>query len=187
MHRNRKIVLLSHCILNVNSKVEDIASYSGAMEKIVMYLIQQGIGFIQLPCPEMTLYGMKRWGHVKEQFDNPFYRRHCKSIFENFVDQIKEYQKNDYEILGLIGIDGSPSCGVSETCSGNWCGEMMNEADYLEKMKTLKTINSQGVFIEEIHKALQAEYIQIPMIGIDEMDPNNSIEKIKKFIGGEIE
>ena len=179
------MVLVSHCILNANSKVEGIASYSGAMKKMVIFLMQQGIGFIQLPCPEMTIYGMKRWGHVKEQFDNPFYRKHCKSIFEPFVEQIKEYLQNDYEILGLIGIDGSPSCGVSETCSGNWCGEITNETDYLKKMKTLKSINSQGIFIEEIQKALQADNIHIPMIGIDEMDPNNSIEKIIKFIGSE--
>ena len=177
MQRKRKMVLVSHCILNVNSKVEGLSSYSGTMEDIVINLMQQGIGFIQLPCPEMTLYGMKRWGHVKEQFDNPFYRKHCKSIFEPYVEQIKEYMQNDYEIVGLIGIDRSPSCGINQTCSGNWCGEINNEEEYLKKVKTLKTVNSQGVFIEEIQKVLQAENIHIPLIGTDEMDQTNLQKK----------
>ena len=38
-------------------------------------------------------------------------------------------------------------------------------------------MNSQGVFIEEIQKVLQAENIHIPLIGTDEMDQTNLHKK----------
>lgn len=78
MRRSKKIVLISHCILNVNSKVEGLAQYENNSLELVKYLIENKFGIIQLPCPEASFYGMRRWGHVKEQFDTPYYREHLQ-------------------------------------------------------------------------------------------------------------
>lgn len=182
MKRKKEMVILCHCILNGNAKVEGISSYSGAIESVVSFFIQKGVGIIQLPCPEMTMYGIRRWGHVKEQFDTPYFRRHCKEIFQPYLEQIKDYTKNGYTILGLIGLEGSPSCGVSETCAGYWGGEIMDASNIQNKMNTLKMVQDPGVFIEEIKKELLSEGINIPLIGINEMKPDNSFEKIKNIL-----
>lgn len=71
MKRNKKIALVSHCILNANSKVEGLSEYGGMLKDVMNYLMDEGYGIIQMPCPEMAIYGIKRWGHVKEQFDTP--------------------------------------------------------------------------------------------------------------------
>ncbi len=52
MRRSKKIVLISHCILNVNSKVEGLAQYENNSLELVKYLIENKFGIIQLPCPE---------------------------------------------------------------------------------------------------------------------------------------
>jgi predicted secreted protein len=50
MLRDKKIVLLSHCFLNVNAKVYGLANYQGALEDLIRFLLAEGFGLIQLPC-----------------------------------------------------------------------------------------------------------------------------------------
>lgn len=184
MNRNRKIILLCHCILNCNSKVEGCSLYGGAMSDITKALIDSGFGIIQLPCPELTLYGIKRWGHVKDQFDTPYYRKHCRNMFVPYLEQLQDYMSSGYEIIGLIGINGSPSCGINKTCMGSWGGEFSESPDLESTLGSVKLVASQGVFIEELSSILQANNINLPFIGIDEADMADSVEKINNFIGG---
>ena len=75
-------------------------------KKFMHLAIDNDIQLIQLPCPEYTLYGAKRWGHVSDQFDNPFFRRHCRNLLEPIMDQLKEYVANGdrFEVLGFLTI-----------------------------------------------------------------------------------
>jgi len=184
MNRNGKIILLCHCILNCNSKVEGCSLYGGAMSEITKAFMESGLGIVQLPCPELTLYGIKRWGHVKDQFDTPYYRKHCRSIFIPYLEQLQDYINNGYSITGLVGIDGSPSCGIGKTCTGHWGGEFSENPDLESTFKSVELIPSKGIFIEEISKILQDNNINMPFIGIDEASMPESIERINSFIGG---
>lgn len=123
MMRSKKIVILSHCILNSNAKVDGLAKYEGVLGQLIVYLIEEGYGIIQLPCPEISIYGVKRWGVVKEQNNTPHYRKHCRKILEPILEPVIDYMTNGYEIKALIGVDGSPSCGVVQTCSSRIWGE----------------------------------------------------------------
>ena len=58
---------------------------------------------------------------------------------------IEDFYKNGYEISAVIGVDGSPTCGVSKTCSGKWNGEICGQNNIEEKIATLKEIESSGV------------------------------------------
>ena len=120
----QKILFVAHCILNISSKVvmwdyDDMAAEEDLRQKFLMKAIPQGIQLVQLPCPEFTLYGPRRWGHVSDQFDNVFFRNHCRKLLEPILDQCEEYLATPerYEVLGFAGIDGSPSCGVDYTGS----------------------------------------------------------------------
>jgi len=183
--RRKCIVFLCHCILNCNSKVEGLSNYKGAQETFVNYLVANGYGLIQLPCPEITMYGIKRWGHVKEQFDSPYFRKHCQTIFLPIMEQIIDYVNSGYTCKALIGIDGSPSCGVNHIpSSALWGGEVASKYGLESKIKDLKTINAQGVFIEEIAKLLKKNQIWMDFIAIDEGNPEASIDKIIKILEG---
>ncbi len=107
---------------------------------------------LQLPCPELTLYGSIRWGHVKEQFDNVFFRAHCRRILEPLVEQLAEYAAHPerFRILGIVGIDGSPSCGVSVTCRGRWGGELGNASQLEQKITSVRMVKESGILVEEL-------------------------------------
>ncbi len=186
MKRKKSIVLLCHCLLNCNSKIAGISDYEGAQKDILKYFIDKGYGIMQLPCPEITMYGVKRWGHVKEQFDTPYFRKHCKTIFLPILEQLKDYEKNGYKIKALIGVDGSPSCGINKTCSSAlWGGEVGTEYKLDDKLKDLKMIDASGVFIEEILILLKENKINIKFIAVDENDINSSVPKMINALEGE--
>lgn len=177
------MILVSHCILNSNAKVEGLSRYKGVLKEVVKNLIDLEYGIMQLPCPEMQWYGIKRWGHVKEQFDTPYFRKNCQSILVPIIDQIVDFSRNGYIFEAVIGIDGSPSCGVNVTCSSvHWGGEVANEYGIQEKIKDIKLIEAQGVFMEELRIALEVHRIKIPFIAIDEGNPTASTKEIINYL-----
>lgn len=182
MKRCKKIILISHCILNCNSKVEGLSQYDGMFKEVIDIIHQKGIGIIQLPCPEIIIYGIKRWGHIKEQFDTLFYRENCREMLRPIIGQIKSYMDTGYKIVGVIGIDGSPSCGVNFTCSGNWEGDPSSKDDIGHKIKDLRKIKGSGIFIEELKKYLSEYNMEISFIAINEDNVFSSLNDIKGFL-----
>ncbi|MBA2841069.1 putative secreted protein [Methanococcus maripaludis] len=182
MKRNKKIALVSHCILNANSKVEGLSEYGGVLKDVMMYLMDEGYGIIQMPCPEMAIYGIKRWGHVKEQFDTPHFRNVSRKLFQPILEQVQDYIKNGYEVSLLIGIDKSPSCGINETCSSKEWGGYSSNGNMAEKVEKLEMIPEKGIFMDEILKILNENEITIKCVAIDEENIENSLEYLKRFI-----
>ena len=165
MNRSKKIVLLSHCILNANSKVVGLSHYSGSLKEVINPYIQNGTGIIQLPCPEMTFLGIKRWGMTREQYDTPTYRNHCKKLLIPIVNQIQDYLLSGYTIEKIIGVDGSPTCGVNNTCIGYSGGEL-NQPE--NQHQIAQEVPGKGIMIETLEELLREKNIKIPFSAIKE-------------------
>ena len=168
---NKKIILVCHCFLNCNSKVENFNEYNKNFEEkkknLIMNLIKNDIGIIQLPCPEMKIYGCRRWGHVKEQFDTPHFRDMSREMLKPVLNEIRDYSKNGFNIIGILGVNGSPSCGVNLTCSGKWYGEFSHNHNLNDMLASLEMVEESGVFIEEIKGLLEENNLNIPIVGVD--------------------
>lgn len=168
MNRSKKIAIISHCIINQNSVVKGEYKDINIFFPFIKKLFEENIGILQLPCPETECYGLRRWGHVKEQFDNCGYRKYLEKIVNSFVDIIKEYINNGYEIVGIYGISGSPSCGVNLTCSANWEGEISLYKDKEDIVSRVKMINESGIFMEIFKSVLDKNKINIPFYDVDD-------------------
>lgn len=181
----KRIVFVSHCIINTASKVvkhDEVlcTSEEAVRKKFLLEAVEKNIHFIQLPCPEFTLYGAKRWGHVKEQFDNPFFRDHCKEILAPIIQQMREYcrQTDKFEVLGIIGINGSPSCGVTYTCKGQWGGEFSSCKDIEAMLRTIRGDNDRGIMIEVLEEMISEAGIKIKILGLTPQDPHEIFDLI---------
>lgn len=181
MNRSKKLILVSHCLMNANSKVLGCSTYPGVLTPVVRFLCEEGLGLIQLPCPELTLYGLRRWGHVKEQFDTPYYRRHCARLLAPFIDQMEDYLRHGYQIVAVLGVEGSPSCGVEKTCAGDWGGELAGIHEAIRRINTIKMVNERGILMEELLRLLAERQISVPLLGVEETNPKESLEKIKEL------
>lgn len=174
------ILFVSHCILNIASKVvlynqEEIDAEEDLRRQFLVKAVNKGVQLIQLPCPEFTLYGACRWGHVSTQFDNPFFREHCSKQLDPVMQQMKEYlaHKERFHILGVLGIDGSPSCGVDYTCFGNWGGSFDGRDNLEETLEDCVCGSGKGILMDVLCERLKEEGLdkEVPVIGLFAPEP----------------
>lgn len=177
--RSGKIVLVAHCILNQNSRVFGLAQCPGMIHEIINVLKNNEIGVIQMPCPELTYAGLNRSTCTKKQYDVPFFRRYCRETAIFLTDQIQQYLKNGFKVLAILGVEGSPSCGVRETAT-KCKEETINE--YAEQ--TVEPEKVSGIFMEELQSALAKRNISIPMVGIKYARIEEDITQLEKILRG---
>lgn len=169
----KEILVVSHCILNNASKVlqdeSELADEYMERDRLMHAVLDKGIQLIQLPCPEFIIYGPKRWGHVKDQFDNSFFRGECRNMLIPVMDQLKEYSgvPERFRILGIVSVEGSPSCGCRLTCRGDWGGEP-DFGDSCSTEKEVRMTEEAGVFMEVIMDMLGEYGLDIPVMTIPE-------------------
>ena len=159
--RQRKVVFLAHCFLNINIRFPQGCAFSGANVPLINTLLERDLGIIQMPCPEFLCMGLEKelFGEIPESELRDCFR----NIAIGVVNQIEAYQKLGYEIAGIIGMNPSPSCGV-EVSRGK--GTMMGlDRDTSEK-------NESGVFIEELMMLAEQRGLEdLPFFGIRRVLP----------------
>jgi len=172
--RGRRVVLVSHCLLNANSKVEGLAPYMG-VHPLIARLAEAGAGVVQLPCPELAMCGMRRWGQTREQLDHPAFREHCARLADDAVRQVGEYQRCGYRVLGMVGVEGSPSCGVARSASGTWGGEHAPQ-DWADVVSRVEASDAPGLLIEALRERLAP--LGVPFVAIDESREGHGVEDV---------
>jgi predicted secreted protein len=175
--RSKRVVLVAHCVLNQNAKLDRCAHYPGAIREAAQLLIDAGVGLLQMPCPELLCLGLDR---EVEQGANPSVesedtrialrmaegdaRAMCQEMVDGLVVQIEEYHKNGFDILGVVGINGSPTCGVEST----W-------ADNREK-------EGPGLFIHLLQASLAARGTSLEMRGIKAYEPKEAVRTLRDLL-----
>ena len=162
--RKRKVVFLTHCFLNINTRFPQGCAFPGANVPLVNALLNHDLGIIQMPCPEFLCLGLEKelYGEIPEDE-----LRECfRNIASGVIDQIKAYLGLGYEIAGIIGMNPSPSCGV-EVSKGK--GTMLGlDTDTSEKEES-------GVFIEELRILATHQGIgDLPIFGIRRVLPGEN-------------
>lgn len=171
----KSLLVVSHCILNSAAKVQqdekELAEEYKVRDRLLKLAIQKEIQLLQLPCPEFTLYGSQRWGHVKNQFRHPFFRKVSEDMLEPFLLQLEEYFQHpeSFCVLGIVSVEGSPSCGYRSTCTGEWKGEIGTDQEHISQLQgTLAMSSEPGVFMEVLQGQLAERQLPIPILTMDE-------------------
>lgn len=162
----KSVVLLSHCILNPHSKILGDKEMEEDIVDLYRFLVEHDVGIIQMPCSEFTYYGRNRWGQVREQYDHPYYRESIRNGMREYVMNLKEYADKGIPILGVIGIDGSPTCGVNFSCSAKaWGGEIGSRENLDEIKAELSYVKLPGIYMEELQDIFEREGLEIDFFG----------------------
>jgi predicted secreted protein len=152
--RSRRIAIVCHCLLNANSKVEGLAVYAG-IHPLIAEFASRGIGVIQMQCPEMGACGMQRPGRTREQYEYPEFIQYCSHLADETLAQVREYQRCDYEFVGLVGVAGSPSCGVSQP--GVHISALQNRLEPLGMCFAEIDEDAEGHRVDEVLRALAVD------------------------------
>lgn len=171
--KKKQILIVSHCILNTASKVsmneKDLAEEYRVKAIMIQSILEQGIQLIQLPCPEFFLYGSRRWGHTKDQFSHPHFKNESRHLIAPILDAIEEYQTypKEFEILGIVSVEGSPSCGYHTTCRGKWGGEL-GRYSRGQLLKKVSSANESGAFMAVVEEELKKRNLSVPILTMEQ-------------------
>ncbi len=157
--RSKKVVFLSQCILNENVRYLGGACRKGCMREIVEQCVVGDLGMVQMPCPEQHA-----WGGVLKKF---------LRLAGEMAGQIKDYITSGFLVVGIVGIDGSPSCAVSKTLNFHGFDLIATvpvESITVEKQNTILrecVKGGRGIFIDELQKELKRRRINVPYLAHD--------------------
>lgn len=185
--RGRQVVLVSHCLLNENTRYAGGATRPGAVGEAVDELVGAGLGIHQLPCPERRAWGGVLKRHTVALYDSrggplyPFrgpllrvfrwwtrivYRRLARQV----VRDVSDYRRSGIDVVGIVGIGASPSCGVTTTLdlrdsldvvaacpAAALTRDVMNERAVLACRRP-----GPGLFVEALDRRLARHRIALP-------------------------
>lgn len=173
--RSKKVVFIAHCLLNQNSISDGTAVYPGAFKEVVEFFLNADIGIVQMPCPEFCCLGLDRGNingadspvnventRIRTEMKKDCLNKKLTELSNYVVNQIIEYYKYGFDIVGIIGANRSPNCGIETTSDNN------------------EEINGMGLFMEKIFYRLSKENISVPMTGLKGKD--NISEKLRQIL-----
>lgn len=112
--RNKKLIIVAHCLLNQNSTLLGWERASGPFPELLSLLAEHQVSILQLPCPELAYLGLERPPMTFEEYSTFEYKVHCIHMLKPFSMQLRHYLNHGYEILGILGIEESPSCDINK-------------------------------------------------------------------------
>lgn len=175
--RGKRIVVLAHCILNQNAKLDRCAHCAGAVTELVRVLLDEGIGMLPMACPEMLHLGLDREAdsaarpsvasedtRIARRMTEPAAQALIAQIAESTAQQVADYRRHRFSVIGILGINGSPSCGVETT----WRDDVEPPA--------------YGELIRALMERLGSIGEPVPVRGIRSSDPARAVETLRGLI-----
>ncbi|MFH1850524.1 MAG: CD3072 family TudS-related putative desulfidase [archaeon] len=176
-NRSKKVIFVSHCILNQNSISDNTADFPAAFKEVTGLLMNYEIGIVQMPCPELLCLGLDRGDirraerevvaentRIRKELNMRPAAARIKQLVDLVVFQIDEYVKNRFSVLGIIGINRSPGCGVETTSMYD------------------KEVGGKGVFMETLAAKLEQKGLNIRIIGVKTSEIGESAARVRQLL-----
>jgi predicted secreted protein len=185
--RGGRVAFLSHCLLNENVRYLGGATRPGGVDEVVTALQREGVGIVQMPCPEqrawggvckrytLTAYGLDRTrlrllrrpaGWLFLAYTRLAYRRLARRV----AGEIGDYVRSGYTVQAVVGIGGSPSCGVRTTLDlSSALGTIarcdparLDRREFNERVIVAHACPGQGLFVAALRRQLRHRRLEVP-------------------------
>lgn len=178
--KDKKIILVAQCLINPYCRVHVLGQNFPLSHELMDYLMQYRVGIIQYPCPETTAMGLKRNPQGRQQYDNIFFRSHCKKLLETPFLMVEEFLKNGYRLTGFIGLRNSPTCGI------NWGKHKVNKYNTESPIPVDNPGPEDpvlmGIMAEILSEKFHALNMDVPFLELPIQQPAGSDERAKFWL-----
>jgi len=176
--KDKKIILVAQCLVNPYCRVHILGQNFPLSQELTNYLMSKKVGIIQYPCPETTAMGLMRNPQGRQQYDNIFFRDHCKELLKIPMLMVREFIQNKYRLTCFIGLENSPTCGI------HWGRHKVNRYQ-TESPNPVDTPDSnepvlKGIMAEILGEELAEEDVKVPFLEFPTQSEPSS-EKRKRF------
>ena len=159
--RSKKVIFLAHCLLNQNAISDGTAVCPAAFGELIQLLLDHEVGVVQMPCPELCCLGLDRGDpqgaerpvvventRIRAALGAPEAAAQLDRLMDHVMLQIREYRRHGFTVVGIVGVNRSPSCGVDTTSDRD------------------RELPGQGVFLARLTAALDTAGLSIPVVGV---------------------
>lgn len=169
--RSKRVIFLTHCHLNQNARLQKCAESPAATRVLAEGLLAREIGIVQMPCPELMLMGLDR-GHIaiRSGLETFPAREALRKLALEIVFQVQQYQSCGVQVLGILGKDGSPSCGVVKTSRSDGKGP----------------VDGAGVFVQVLREELQRVGCAVPVAGTLDNRQEAALAVVDQWRAGQV-
>ena len=176
--KDKKIILIAQCLINPYCRVHILNQNFPLSHELMDYLMKLQVGIIQYPCPETTAMGLQRNPQGRQQYDNIFFRNHCKELLQVPFLMVEEFLKNGYRLVAFIGLRNSPTCGI------NWGKHKVNRYNR-ESPMPVDNLDPEdpvlmGIMAEILSEKFNALNLDVPFLELPIQQPAGSEER-KRF------
>ena len=160
--RNKQVILIAQCLINPYCRVHILGQNFPLSHELTNFLMEKRIGIIQYPCPETTAMGLMRNPQGRQQYDNVFFRNHCKELLRIPMLMVSEFLKNKYHLVCYIGLENSPTCGIhwGKHKINKYQTESSNPVDHPDPNDPVL----KGIMAEILSEELAKENINVPFL-----------------------
>ena len=189
--RSGRVVLVSHCLLNENTRYLGGACRPGCVAEVVDACVAAGFGMVQMPCPEEQVWGGVLKRHLLRTYGSPVlksgrrrriilpvalaytrwrYRRLARAV----AAQAADYQRSGLDVAAVLGVDGSPSCGVEHSLD---TARVLNGLVHVDPdTVTAAEVNAivrgdvsagPGMYTQALQRALRRRGLSVPFLAHD--------------------
>jgi len=191
--KDRKIILIAQCLVNPYCRVHILGQNFPLSHELMNYLMEKRVGIVQYPCPETTAMGLKRNPQGRQQYDNIFFRNHCKELLKVPMLMVREFIRSKYRLVGYIGLENSPTCGIhwGKHKMNKYNTESPNPVEHPEPNEPVLMGIMAEILSEELHKeGVNAPFFEFPVKSFPESEKrktfwielSRNVEPFKKEI-----
>ena len=173
--RSKKVIFLAHCLLNQNAISDGTAVCPAAFGELIQLLLDREVSVVQMPCPELCCLGLDRGDvhgadrpvveentRIRRAMEKDGPRQKREALADLVAEQVQEYHKHGFQVLGIVGANRSPNCGLETTSDFD------------------REVEGRGAFMEAIAQRLEAAGISVPMLGLKR--PDGAAQKVAALL-----
>lgn len=208
--RGKRVVFLNNCLLNQISRAPGVAFRKATSTELIQILLDNGVSIEQLPCLEsIGIGGVSRrtfdrylpllsnsvkygWFPLFKFFFRIWlvgYKGLCKKAAIRVVDRMEDIKTEGYTLIGVVGMNDSPTCGVTKTLDLVEFTRLLataEETGNTPKYIIRKTLEEgTSYFIGKIIKESKKRGIDIKVVGYEPWaeSQKEEAERVAKLLG----
>lgn len=164
--RGGRFIAVIDCILNQNVRDRGAASFPGMNFELLQLCHEQGVGVMQMPCPEVLALGFKRkrppGTTIRQALDTEAGRRSCSDLAASVAERIQAALVDGSRLVAVLGGNPrSPGCAVHDDERG--------------------LVLESGIFMQELQRELRLHGIDVPFRGMRDASPEMLAEDMQWF------
>lgn len=164
--RGGRFVVVIDCVLNQNVRDQGAANCPAMNFEFLRLCHENGIGIMQMPCPEIAALGFKRLRSpgisIRQALDTPAGRLACAELAASVVERIVALSEQGCEPLAVLGGNPrSPGCAVHQGA-----GDLGAES---------------GIFMQALQTELRSHGLDLPFHGLRDASPDWLAEDLQWF------